>query len=80
MTKHNIEKELRDLWKSIRGEEEPYPNLTADIEEFLDVGEWELALEHILDWAKAEMKHTGAQAKAKHIRALMKQLPGKKAN
>ena len=78
--KHSIEKELRDLWKSIRGEVEPYPNLTADIEEFLDVGEWELALEHILDWAKAEMKHTTAQPKAKRIRTLMKQLSAKKTN
>ncbi|MBY0429127.1 MAG: MafI family immunity protein [Alphaproteobacteria bacterium] len=78
--KKKIEKELRDLWKSIRGEVEPYPNLTADIEEFLDVGEWELALEHILDWSKAEMKHTQAQTKAKHIRAMMKQSPAKKTN
>jgi len=42
--RHDIEKELRDLWKTIRSKKEPFPNLADDIEEFLSAGEWELAL------------------------------------
>ncbi len=77
---YKIEKQLRDLWKKIRNKDAPLPNVANDIEEFLSAGEWELALEHILDWAAAENKLPQAETQAKQIKAEMVRLSVKKSN
>lgn len=75
--KSRIEKQLRNLWKKVRSKNTPYPHAAEDIEEFLKAGEWELALEQILDWAAAEKKLSEAEELAAEIRAEMKKLPAK---
>jgi hypothetical protein len=76
--KSELEQQLRDLWKSVRSKHAPYPQLAEDIEEFLNAAEWDIALEHILDWAAAEKKLPQAEARAAQLRAEMKRLSGEK--
>lgn len=75
--KTRIEKQLRSLWKTVRSKNAPYPHAAEDIEEFLNAGEWGLALEQILDWAAAEKKLVEAEKLAAEIRAEMKKSPAK---
>lgn len=75
--KTKIEKQLRELLKQVRSKDEPFPNITADIEEYLQAEEWELALGLILDWAEATHKLTIAKKEAALIRSEMKRLAAK---
>lgn len=78
--KLKIEKKLRELWKAVRSSDAPYPHMAEDIEEFLDAGEWQLAFEHIVDWAEADKKLSLLKPQIKDIKQEMKQLPSKKAD
>ena len=78
--KLKIEKKLRELFKIVRTSDAPYPHLAEDIEEFLDAGEWQLALEHIVDWAEADKKLPQLKPKISEIKQEMKQLLSKKAD
>jgi hypothetical protein len=75
--KNTLEKQLRALWKKVKSKDAPHPHMADDIEEFLDVGEWEIAFENILDWAAATKKLTAIKADAAAIRAEMKALSKK---
>ena len=74
-----IETELRALWKDVHTEQEPQrhmpPHTSEDIEEFLDAGEWGLALEHICDWAAATKKTKAVAMMIKAVSAVFISLP-----
>lgn len=75
--KPKMEKDLRKLWKMVRDKKSPYPHMAEDIEEFLKSGEWNLAFEHILDWAAAEKKLDKVNQQVELIRMQMIKLSSK---
>lgn len=70
----HFNKELRKLWKKVRGKHAPHPKMAEDIEELLNAEEWGLALEHILDWAAHEKKLQLIEIEAKGLKEAMRVL------
>lgn len=68
----HFDKELRKIWKKIRGKNAPHPHMAGDIEELLRAQEWGVALEHILDWAAFERKTHLIETHVRDIREAMK--------
>lgn len=69
---NKVEKELHALWKNVKTKHEPHPHMHEDIDEFLNAGEWGLALEQIIDYAKVTHSHAAIKEKIAEIRQLMK--------
>ncbi len=74
-----MEKQLRELWYAVKSAavknvDASCPQREEDIEEFLDSGEWELALEHIVEWAQANRMSYPIEPQVTRLRAVMKGL------